>query len=111
MTTPGDDNAAWLRAQLAFIANTEAEVSGAAASADGGDTVAAVGDGNAEALKRYWTIGPGGARIKWGTDGDLTRCHREVMQEVPSKDMTSDDVWGYCQNLHKRLFGVPNPKD
>lgn len=67
--------------------------------------------GNTEALKRYWTTGPGGARIRWGTEGDLTRCHREVSKEVPAVDMTSDDVWGYCQNLHKRLFGVPNPSD
>lgn len=71
--------------------------------------VAAVGD--AERLKRYWTTGPGGARIRWGTEGDLTRCHREVSQEVPSTDMSSDDIWGYCQNLHQRLFGVPNPRD
>lgn len=95
---PNEHDAARVRAQLVFLA-----------SADGGDTAAAVGDG--EALKRYWTIGEGGARIRWGTDGDLTRCHREVMKEVPSKDMSSDDVWGYCQNLHKRLYGVSNPKD
>lgn len=94
MGTPAPDEAAARRA-LAFIASAEA---------------AAVGDGG-EALKRYWTIGPGGARIRWGSEGDLTRCHREVMQEVPSKDMTSDDVWGYCQNLHKRLFGTSNPRD
>lgn len=103
---PGDTNAAWLRAQLAFIASIDAEPSGA----DTEDAAAQAGGGT-EALKRYWTIGPGGARIKWGTDGDLTRCHREVMKEVPSKDMTSDDVWGYCQNLHKRLYGVSNPRD
>lgn len=107
--TPGEANADWLRAQLAFIANVDAELSGAA-SADTAEAPAAVGGGT-EALKRYWTIGPGGARIRWGSDGDLTRCHREVMKEVPSKDMTSDDVWGYCQNLHKRLFGVSNPRD
>lgn len=98
---PNEHDAARVRAHLAFLA-----------SADGGDTAAAVGDGNAEALKRYWTIGPGGQRIQWfNEEGNLSRCHREVMKEVPSKDMTSDDVWGYCQNLHKRLFGVSNPKD
>lgn len=86
------------RAALAFIASADTE-----------DTAAQTG--GTEALKRYWTIGPGGARIRWGTDGDLTRCHREVMKEVPSQDMTSDDVWGYCQNLHKRLFGTSNPRD
>lgn len=87
-----------LRSALAFIASAD-------------DDAAAQTGGDGEALKRYWTIGPGGARIRWGTDGDLTRCHREVSKEVPAEDMTSDDVWGYCQNLHKRLFGAPNPRD
>jgi hypothetical protein len=95
--TPNGDDAAKARAHLAFLASAD------------GDAAAAVG--NTEALKRYWTIGEGGARIRWGTDGDLTRCHREVSKEVPVKDMTSDDVWGYCQNLHKRLFGTSNPRD
>lgn len=107
--TPEATNADWLRAQLAFIASTDAKLSGAASA--GTEDAAAQSGGGTEALKRYWTIGPGGARIRWGSDGDLTRCHREVMKEVPSKDMTSDDVWGYCQNLHKRLFGVSNPRD
>lgn len=67
--------------------------------------------GNIEALRRYWTTGEGGARIRWGTDGDLTRCHRLVRREVPRTDMSDDDVWGFCNNLHKRLFGRPNPRD
>lgn len=81
------------------------------AAPDSADAAGAVGDGG-EALKRYWTIGEGGQRIDWfNEEGNLTRCHREVSKEVPVKDMTSDDVWGYCQNLHQRLFGVPNPPD
>lgn len=75
------------------------------------ELVAAAAVGDAERLKRYWTVGAGAARIRWGTPGDLTRCHREVSKEVTSAEMTSDQVWGYCQNLHKRLFGVPNPRD
>lgn len=67
--------------------------------------------GNAERLKRYWTTGPGGAKIRWGTDGDLTRCHRLVKREVPAGDMSDSDIWGYCNNLHKRMFGRPNPRD
>jgi hypothetical protein len=68
--------------------------------------------GNAERLKQYWTTGPGGQRIRWEVEeGNLQRCHDEVSKEVPAVDMTSDDVWGYCQNLHKRVFGVPNPSD
>lgn len=63
-----------------------------------------------ERLKNYWKTGAGGARIRWGTDGDLTRCHRLVTQEAGA-DAATFDVWGYCQNLHKELFGRPNPQD
>jgi hypothetical protein len=63
-----------------------------------------------ERLKNYWKTGAGGARIRWGTDGDLTRCHRLVTREAGA-DAATFDVWGYCQNLHKELFGVPNPED
>lgn len=61
-------------------------------------------------LKAYWKTGKGAARIRWGTDGDLTRCHALVSREA-GVDAATFDVWGYCQNLHKELFGVPNPPD
>lgn len=67
--------------------------------------------GNARRLKEYWKTGAGGARIRWGTPGDLTRCHRLVRREVPRTDMTDDAIWGYCNNLHKELFGRPNQPD
>jgi hypothetical protein len=67
--------------------------------------------GDARTLKDYWKTGEGGRAIRWGTDGDLRRCHRLVSREVPATDMDSDDVWGYCQNLHQELFGRPNPRD
>jgi hypothetical protein len=59
---------------------------------------------NVERLKRYWTVGPGGAKIRWGTKGDLTRAHRYLMKYLKS----SEKAWGMAQNLHKRLFGVSN---
>lgn len=65
---------------------------------------------NIENLRQYWTVGEGAARIRWGTEGDLTRCHRLVMQEAGG-DLTSDQAWGFCNNLHKRLFGRPNDPD
>lgn len=65
---------------------------------------------NIENLREYWTIGEGAARIRWGTDGDLTRCHNLVMREAEG-DLTSDQAWGFCNNLHKRLYGVPNQPD
>lgn len=55
-------------------------------------------------LKEYWAHGAGAAKIRWGTPGDLTRCHRNVVKYLKN----SGHAWGYCQNLHKELFGVSN---
>lgn len=66
--------------------------------------VAAAGQGNAETLRRYWSAGKGAAKIRWGTKGDLTRCHRQLNKYMPGR------AWGYCQNLHQRIFGVSNAK-
>ena len=57
-----------------------------------------------ERLKRYWTVGAGAAKIRWGTDGDLTRCHRHLSKYMPSRS------WNYCQVLHQRVFGMSNYK-
>lgn len=62
--------------------------------------------GNVSALRQYWVWGEGARRIRWGTDGDLTRCHRFL-----NRYMTSDAAWGTCQNYHKLRFGRPNPRD
>lgn len=62
---------------------------------------------NIENLRQYWTTGAGGAKIRWGTDGDLTRCHNAVLKAAKG-DLTSDDAWGFCMNLSKRL-GIPQP--
>lgn len=61
--------------------------------------------GNAAALKRYWTIGRGAAKIRWGTKGDLTRAHRHL-----AKYVGPERAWGLVQNYHKSLFGVSNYK-
>jgi hypothetical protein len=65
---------------------------------------------SSERLKTYWKMGEGATQIRWGTDGDLTRCHRLVSRAAGAESETFD-VWGYCQNLHKELFGIPNPRD
>ena len=57
-------------------------------------------------LKEYWARGEGAAKIRWGTPGDLTRCHRNVVKYLKN----SGHAWGYCQNLHKEIFGIPNPE-
>lgn len=67
-------------------------------------TAYAAGKGNAETLRQYWSVGKGAAKIRWGTKGDLTRCHRQLNKYMPGRS------WGYCQNLHQRIFGMSNAK-
>lgn len=64
----------------------------------------AAGGGNAETLRKYWSVGKGAAKIRWGTEGDLTRCARQLNKYMPGRS------WGYCQNLHQRIFGMSNAK-
>lgn len=59
-----------------------------------------------ERLREYWSTGAGAAKIGWGTPGDLTRCHQHLTKYLKN----SDHAWGYCNNLHKRIFGRPNPE-
>jgi hypothetical protein len=53
-----------------------------------------------ERLRQFWLAGAGSKKILWNTDGDWTRCVREL-----KKYMTTDEAEGYCQNLHKRATG------
>lgn len=61
--------------------------------------------GNAATLKRYWTVGKGALKIRWGTKGDLTRAHRHL-----AKYVGPERAWGLAQNYHKSLFGISNYK-
>lgn len=56
--------------------------------------------GGAEDLRAYWTTGPGGAKIKWGTPGDFTRCVRLLEEHMPGR------AEGYCANRHKEMTGM-----
>lgn len=69
--------------------------------------ISAAGEGarGTERLKQYWTHGKGAAKIRWGSDGDLTRCHRHL-----AKYLGPNRAWGYCQNRHQDIFGVSNAK-
>lgn len=59
------------------------------------------GDGDAERLRRYWSIGgAGGAKIRWNTPGDFTRCVRQLREHLGVR------AEGYCANLHRRNTGV-----
>lgn len=44
-----------------------------------------------EPLKRYWSTGPGGREIGWGTPGAFTRCVLRL-----GKYMTPENAKGYC---------------
>ncbi|WP_435246346.1 hypothetical protein [Streptomyces sp. NRRL F-5630] len=59
------------------------------------------GCGSAETLRRYWsTGGAGGAKIRWGTPGDWTRCTKQLSKYLGPR------AKGYCQRMHKRNTGV-----
>lgn len=78
----------------------------ASPEAKGKDTTPdAVQRGNAEQLKRWYVTGEGAAKIRWGTDGDLTRCHK-----LAAKHMTPDQAWGFCQLRHRDATGKYNEK-
>lgn len=57
--------------------------------------------GNAETLRKYWgSTGAGGAKIRWGTPGDWTRCNRLLSKYLGAR------ARGYCQLMHIRNTGV-----
>jgi len=56
--------------------------------------------GNAEKLRRYWTVGPGGAKIRWGTGGDWYRCVKHLSKYLGPR------AKGYCQLRHKEMVGM-----
>jgi len=56
--------------------------------------------GNAEALRRYWTIGKGGMKIRWNTGGDWTRCVRQLSKYMGPR------AKGYCSLRHKEMTGM-----
>jgi hypothetical protein len=56
-----------------------------------------------ERLRLYWTTGQGGlTKIRWGTPGSWTRCHRHLVKYLGPR------AKGYCTNLCQRMggFGV-----
>jgi hypothetical protein len=57
--------------------------------------------GNAEKLRRYWTIGKGGViKIRWNTPGDWTRCYRNLKKYLGPR------AKGYCALRHKEMTGT-----
>lgn len=61
--------------------------------------------GGAERLRRYWLHGEGALKIRWGTDGDWTRCVRHLSKYLGVR------AKGYCTLRHKEATGMwPNQK-
>ena len=56
--------------------------------------------GGAEKLRRYWTTGPGGAKIGWGAPGDWTRCVSQLSKYLGPR------AKGYCALRHKEMNGI-----
>jgi hypothetical protein len=58
--------------------------------------------GDAERLRRYWTTGKGGAKIRWTApgSGDFNRCYRQLKKYMGLR------AKGYCAKLHRRATGV-----
>lgn len=53
----------------------------------------------ARRLKRYWLLGPGAAKVRWGTPGDWRRCVRHLSKYMGPR------AKGYCQLRHKDANG------
>lgn len=68
----------------------------------------AEGTGMPPQLIRYWTSGPGGAKIAWGTPGDYSRCIVNIQAEVGKDGPPLSDrvVHGLCATLHKIATGA-----
>ena len=63
--------------------------------------------GNERALASWYTSGAGAELIRWGTEGDLTRCH-----DLAAKYMDDDQAWGFCNERAKDAMGHANrPSD
>lgn len=60
-------------------------------------------------FKKYWgPSGIGGAKIRWGTDGDFDRCVRMVNTKVTEKQgkpLPPNEIRGLCSNLHREYLG------
>ena len=54
----------------------------------------------AEKLRKYWTVGAGGAKIRWNTGGDWTRCVRHLSKYLGPR------ARGYCALRHKEMTGM-----
>lgn len=80
-----------------FFAQFSNDSSGALVAAKGGFDK---NRGQAEKLRRYWTFGPGAAKIRWGMPGDWSRCVRHLAKYLGVR------AKGYCQLRHHDALGI-----
>jgi hypothetical protein len=55
-------------------------------------------------LKRYWLVGKGAAKIRWGMPHDFDRCVRNLRKHFP------ENPKGLCNILHTQRLGAPPGK-
>ncbi|QEM41551.1 hypothetical protein SEA_FORZA_82 [Gordonia phage Forza] len=50
-------------------------------------------------LRKYWVRGKGAVKIRWGTEGDFTRCVSQLQKYLGAR------AKGYCAKRHKETVG------
>ncbi len=62
--------------------------------------------GDISKLIRYWTSGPGAAKIGWGRPCDFCSCVNHLRKYLEGRKLK-----GFCARLHKRATGKwPGPR-
>ena len=72
------------------------DANGAVTAAGGADR----NRGNAEQLRRYWTVGEGGLKIRWGQGGQYKRCVRLLSKHLGNR------AHGYCALRYREMNGT-----
>ncbi len=55
-----------------------------------------------ENLKRYWTVGAGGRRVRWGTPGQFNRCVKLIEKYAVKEGFSAE---GFCARLYHEMNG------
>lgn len=95
-TPDEDDSTVTASGQIIKVSEQGGQVVLSLVSAGGADR----NRGGAEHLRRYWTTGKGGLKIRWGTPGDWRRCVRQLSKHLGPR------AKGYCALRHKEMTGM-----
>ncbi len=93
--TEGDEPVA-ASGQVVRVSERDGQVVLSLVSAGGADR----NRGGAEHLRRYWTVGEGGMKIRWNTGGDWRRCVRYLSKHLGPR------AKGYCALRHHEMTGM-----